>query len=1405
MNRPDVEELSQALFEEAGDALFLFDPDSEQIIDANPMAQRLSGFSRSELLRQKATYIFRSETPGGLNRLRQAYRKTGIFHSQEGYILRTQRDGVWVPVNLTITRLHVQPRTLGLITARDVREQREAHEQLQKKDAELQRVMASISDCLWSAEIDVRGQWTYRYISPVVEKITGEPADFFLAGMNRWWGAILPEDRPRWEKTLLRMRGGRSSQEEYRILRGDGTVRWVRDSVMVSRVADGQALKLDGVVTDITEQKRAEDALRASEDRLARIVETNADGILIIDCDGRITQANAAAERILALPRAEITRRTYNDPAWRIATVDGRAIADPEYVVARVLRTGQPVYGTERLIGRAGQFPVIVSINAAPLRDSSGAVIGVVESISDITERKKAEEALRRSEERFRTLVEKSTDVITLVAPDGSIIYTSPSITQVLGYTTEERIGHDAFCDLHPDDAARTVELFQRCASEPSREVQAEFRIRHKDGHYLVLEGTAINRLDDPAVRAVVTTVRDITQRKRTDERLRFQASVLAQVRDAILVLDRDHHITYWNQGAERLYGYAAAEVFGRKMEDVIQYLWLRPGDEQEAVHALAAAGTWQGENMAFRKGGARIHVDSTVTVLKDAHGQPSGVLAVVHDVSERKQAEEALRQAELKYRSIFENAVEGIYQTTADGAYLTANPMMAHIYGFSSPHDLLTNAANTPNHFYADPNRRAEFVRRVQEQGSLTGFESQIRRQDDSVVWVSENARVVRDADGRILGYEGTVVDITERKRAEERLRETNERLRALIQASPLAILALDTAGNVRSWNAAASRMFGWANTEVLGKPSPLVPPERRADTETLRGRVLRGESFAGVETQRWRKDGSLVDVSISAAPLHDASGRVSGVMAVLTDITDRKAAEQALARERAILRGLIDSIPDLIFYKDRNGAYLGCNAAFEKYAGRAEKELVGLPDPELFPLEAARQYQVKDRQVLAEGKPRRDEEWIEYPDGHRVLVETLKTPFFGPDGQVLGLIGIGRDITERKRLEDQLRQAQKMEAIGQLAGGVAHDFNNLLTAILGNIGLLSQQFAGDGPVREMLQSTEKAAQRAAELTGQLLGFSRRTMLRLEVTNLNNAIQEIMGILRRTIDPRINVEIQTTPALWNVRADAGQLNQVLMNLCLNARDAMAQGGTLRLETANVMLDEEYARLHLESRAGEFIRLRVSDTGHGIPPEIRPRIFEPFFTTKQPGQGTGLGLAMVFGIVTQHQGWIECSSEMGHGTRFDIYLPRHGTDTAVVTALTAPPAPTGGTETILLVDDEPMIRNLGRTILHRYGYKVLLAEDGLEALEIYQRETERIDLVILDLTMPRLAGRDTLHHLLRLDPHVHVLFASGYSAEHVTETEKDGVLGFINKPYRPQELANTVRAVLDKCKTCPLP
>ncbi len=531
---------------------------------------------------------------------------------------------------------------------------------------------------------------------------------------------------------------------------------------------------------------------------------------------------------------------------------------------------------------------------------------------------------------------------------------------------------------------------------------------------------------------------------------------------------------------------------------------------------------------------------------------------------------------------------------------------------------------------------------------------------------------------------------------------------------------------------------------------------------------------------------------------PLRDAEGRITGTIGIALDITERKQAEDRLREVYAFLDSVFENIPHMIFIKDaRTLRYENLNTAAERLLGCRRDDLIGKTDYDLFPRRQADFFRATDEEIL-----RRKElldipgEIVPTPDGERVL-HTKKIPLPDGHGNPRHLLSIAEDITERRRLEEQLRQAHKMEAVGRLAGGVAHDFNNLLTTILGGVALTLGELPPDHPCRELLVNAQRAGQRAADLTRQLLDFSRQRVSRPVAHDLNATVEETVRLLRRTIDPRITVRTETEPALWPVAADPGQIHQLLMNLCLNARDAMPEGGCLSLETANATLDSEQARARFEGRPGEFVRLRVQDTGQGMPAEVRQHIFEPFFTTKELGTGTGLGLAVVFGIVKQHQGWIECASAVDQGTCFDIYLPRGAGVAAVPSPPTGPVR--GGRETILLVDDQEMIRELGERILRPYGYHVLTAADGVEALRLYRRWSQVIDLVILDLLMPGLSGPETLRELRRVRPDVRVLISSGYYANKEGHApECDGAVGRVSKPYHPQELARAVRLALDQ-------
>ena len=503
--------------------------------------------------------------------------------------------------------------------------------------------------------------------------------------------------------------------------------------------------------------------------------------------------------------------------------------------------------------------------------------------------------------------------------------------------------------------------------------------------------------------------------------------------------------------------------------------------------------------------------------------------------------------------------------------------------------------------------------------------------------------------------------------ERAERALRDANEHLAAVIQSSPLAIYTLDPTSTVRTWNRAAEALYGWQAEEVIGRPLPTVAQDME-DHLRMRDRALRGEAVRGVEVTRRRKDGASINISLSVAPLHDAAGRVTGILS------------------------------------------------------------------------------------------------------------------------------IAADLTEMRQLEVQYRQAQKMEAVGRLAGGIAHDFNNLLTAIIGTTSLVLEDMGLESRARLDIQEIEKAAKRAAGLTRQLLIFSRQQVLEPRALDLNALVGNLEKMLHRLIGADIELRTKQAAALGAVRADPGQLEQAIVNLVVNARDAMPQGGRLTIETADVELDRSYVAGHVPTQPGPYVLLAISDTGVGMDDATKARLFEPFFTTKEPGRGTGLGLATVYGIVKQSGGYIWAYSELGHGTTFKIYLPRVAETPEAPESTTGTATPVGGSETVLVVEDQEEVRKLTKRVLEARGYTVLAARNGAEALEIVGQHPTRIHLMITDVVMPGMNGRELAELACAKRSDLKVLYVSGYTGEAVLQHRllEPGV-AFLQKPFTPDALARKTR------------
>ncbi|MCS6897939.1 MAG: PAS domain-containing protein, partial [Nitrospira sp.] len=514
------------------------------------------------------------------------------------------------------------------------------------------------------------------------------------------------------------------------------------------------------------------------------------------------------------------------------------------------------------------------------------------------------------------------------------------------------------------------------------------------------------------------------------------------------------------------------------------------------------------------------------------------------------------------------------------------------------------------------------------------------------------------------------------------------------------------------------------------------------------------------------------------------------------------RRQAEEALRESQHRFATVLNSIPQGVFWKDRESRYLGCNAVVARAFGYDRPEqLIGKTDHEFPGLtrEQADFFIQKDREVMATGQPILGIiEQATLPNGNTIWMETNKMPLRDAQGNVIGILGTWQDITERRRLEEQLRQSQKMEAFGQLASGVAHDFNNVLTVIMGFSEMLLLGLAPDDPQRATVNAIIQAGEQAASLTRQLLSFSRKTVMAPKVVDLNDIVRDTEKMLRRLVAEHVVLALNLDPSLDRVKADPTQLGQVLMNLAVNARDAMPCGGTLTIQTANVILDERQVASLPDLKPGAYVLLKVSDTGHGMAPEVKARIFEPFFTTKSIGKGTGLGLAVVHGIIKQSGGSIHVDSEPGRGTTFNIYLPAVAERAAqTAEAVDQPPAP--GTETILLVEDDDGVREFSYRALQMSGYNVIVAMDGIEALSLAERCGKDIAILVTDVVMPGLSGPELADILRSRLPNLRVLFLSGYTDDEVVRHRiLHEQAGFLAKPFSPASLAAKVREELVK-------
>jgi PAS domain S-box-containing protein len=779
---------------------------------------------------------------------------------------------------------------------------------------------------------------------------------------------------------------------------------------------------------------------------------------------------------------------------------------------------------------------------------------------------------------------------------------------------------------------------------------------------------------------------------------------------------------------------------------------------------------------------------------------QAALIVALLLQRRRMQQTETELFNSRQMLQTVLDTIPQRVFWKDRNSIFLGCNKPLAEDCGYASPAELIgktdfdTVAAALAERYRADDREVMETNR------ARLNYEEPQTKKDGNTGWLRTNKVPLHDKDGRVFGVLGTYEDVTELKQAEAVLRESERRFRSLLDNAPDAIYVQTQERIVYANRAMLQLMRAERAEQLLGQPVlDLVAPEwRQPVKERMQQLKVKDGPLPILEEEYLRLDKSRVEVEVTAVPavFHD----VRGALVFVRDITERKRAAETIVYERQLLRTLLDLLPDGVYIKDLDSRFLMANETLAKRFGRKNpSEILGLSDKDFFPAELAAAFRTEEEKVFAGETVNEKEEIVVFPDGQKRTVLTTKVPFRNSQGQICGLVGTGRDITERKQLEEQLRQSQKMEAFGQLAGGVAHDFNNLLTVILGHVALLQLQEPQNSEQAAGLVEIARAAERAANLTRQLLTFSRRQLFQPKPLDLNEVVANTSKMLQRLIGEHIGLETHFAPGGAPVLADRIMMEQILINLAVNSRDAMPKGGRLVIQTAAVVISEAEAQTNPKARPGAFIRLKVTDTGCGIGPKEMARIFEPFFTTKEVGKGTGLGLATIFGIVTQHHGWIEVESQVNAGATFYIYLPRLPESEKSQTEFSNAPEVRGGNETILLVEDEEPVRSLARTLLERKGYQVLEAKSGLSALEIWKERRETIDLLFTDMVMPDgISGRELAARLMAEKPGLKVIYTSGYTDDMLGENSPlRNNPNFLEKPFISHKLLQRVRECLD--------
>jgi PAS domain S-box-containing protein len=1073
------------------------------------------------------------------------------------------------------------------------------------------------------------------------------------------------------------------------------------------------------------------------------------------------------------------------------------------------------------ILFRPGRPPdVWVDLDYSPLLDENGRPAGVLAIVVETTERVLAEKALRASEAQFRTFAGAMPHHVWAAKPDGKLDWVNTKVLEYTGAKTTALQGDGWGQVVHPKDLSLAAEAWQKALASGTV-YEVEFRLRRSDGVYRWHLARAMPIRDDTGqVQRWIGTNTDIDDRIQAERALRDRQADLARVQQIGKVGGVEVFLTegFRNRRSPEylvIHG-LPPEAAGETHEDWVRRIHPEDREETERQFIDAVKGGVREYNSEYRivrpSDGQVRWIAVKAEIERDAQGRPLRLVGAHIDVTDRKLAEEAVRESEQRFRLVSESAPVMLWMGDVAGKCLYLNRALREFWGVA-PEEVTGFDWNTSLHPDDTPALYSVFSQAMREHTPFT-IEARYRRHDGEYRLIRTDAQPRFDASGDFLGMIGVNIDITEARLAEGSLKESEERFRLIANSAPVPMWVSRLDGKRAFVNQAYMDFLGFGYEECL------VYDWRKAlhpdDVQRILGEQIAGEGskkpFA-LEARYRRADGEWRWLRSESQPRWGPDEEHIGFIGVAHDITAAKQAENELRGLNETLEAQVDArtrerdrvwnvSQDILVVADQNGVWLNASPAVTTRLGWSQAELVGRSSEWIEHHDDIQRSRAELDHLIAGRITQRFENRLRHKDGsYRWLSWTAASH----EGRIYAT---ARDITDEKeaaetlrRTEEALRQSQKMEAVGQLTGGIAHDFNNLLQGIVGSLDLVQKRLA-DGRLSEIQRYVSGAmtsANRAAALTHRLLAFSRRQPLDPKSLRANPLIASMEDLLRRTLGERIQLELALAGDLWPTLCDQNQLENSILNLAINARDAMPDGGNLTIETSNTRLDAEAVASDRDMAPGEYIRIAVTDTGTGMTPDVMARAFDPFFTTKPTGQGTGLGLSMIYGFARQSDGYVKIASEQGKGTTVSLYLPRHdAVEYEVASAEQADAAHHAARgQTVLVVEDEPLVRLLITDVLEELGYKALEANDGPGGLRILQ-SPQRIDLLITDIGLPGLNGRQIADAARVTRPDLKVLFMTGYAENAVASK---GILAsgmqIITKPFAMDAFTQRIRELME--------